>query len=651
MKKKNLILLTALLALAGLLYLPGLDGGLLFDDRINLEPLALWNNGEISWQEVAFGNSSGPLGRPVSMISFLLNIAITGDSVIGLKAGNLLLHLLTGVLLFWFMHALVIRDQNLVNHYSWAPLALTAVWLLHPMMVGTVLYVVQRMAILSAFFTLATLLAFIHGRSKIEIGSWRTGSAWLFIAVPLLTVLAALSKENGLLALLLCGVIEWVYFMPQNAARRPTAARLFVLLFIGLPLAGALLLLLLQPGFYFDGYANRPFEPLERVLTQTRVLFDYVGKLLIPVGSTFSLLRDDYQISNNLFSPLTTLFSVLGWVFLVTMAILLRRRVPGFSAGIGIFLVGHGMESTIFPLLIYFEHRNYLPAIGIILSVAALLAAAGHYLRTKLEHPRRVLQIGIFGLLIALAVATFARATVWSSNEALIRESLENYPSSVHLLMELQHILMTKSNPDVGSARELSRQLLRQERPSTQLIGMLNLIRIDCLVDGETSPPLVKRAFEIQPETVQADLFTTFDALGNVLIEKPCVNLTAEQLADEIVEMVEQQALPSTLIQLWRLRFLGAKLYYSEGKLSEAYSQARAAWSGSGNSPTIGLMVLGLQINLDMLESASQLYGELEKEIKPSNYRGRSLLEQYGNELDRKLLHNGKSRADKFSEL
>lgn len=646
---RNIILLIALSAIAGTLYLPGLSGGLIFDDRPNLEPLYLWLTGEISWQQVLLGNSSGPLGRPVSMASFLVNIKIAGDSVTALKAGNLLLHLSTGLALYAFLRGIIVRDRHLAAHHSWIPLALTAVWLLHPMMVGTVLYVVQRMAILSAFFVLAALTAFVYGRHRIESGQLLSGSVWLFIGVPALTLFAALSKENGLLAPLLCGVIEWVYFAPGRAGRRAFPARAFTFVFIAIPMTAAALLLLFEPGFYLDGYDNRPFSPVERILTQSRVLFDYTGNLLLPAGPTFSLLRDDYQISSGLFSPATTLFATVGWLLLGFMAIALRMRLPGFSAGISIFLVGHMMESTIFPLLIYFEHRNYLPSIGIFLAVSSLLAASANRLQTKLEHPRRIVRFGLAGLLIVLAAGTFARATVWASNETLVRQALAKHPSSVHLLMELQHIQMTKPNPDVLSARQLSRKLLDHELPSTQLIGMLNLVRIDCVVDGETDGSDLDRAFEIQPEIIQADLLTTFEALGSVIRQESCTSLPPERMADGIVKILEQNPLPETLAQKWRLRFLAAKLYYSGEKALKAYSQAHRAWIDSGNSPAVGLMLLGLQINLDMLDSASALSQKLDELIAPSDYFGRSYLERYRDDLNRRLFNIGNSNVGKLN--
>ena len=302
-------MLVALLA-----YWPGLSGALIFDDLANLEPLRLWLADEVSWQHVLFGNESGPLGRPLSMASFLANVSITGDSVWWLKFGNLALHLITGGVLFAFFSALAPRDPQLRQYAYWVPGVLAALWLLHPFMVGTVQYVVQRMAILSALFMIATILAYLHGRTRIEQGRTASGMLWLFLGVPILTALAALSKENGLLAPLLCGVLEWAYFAPRTGASRPRQVQLFLAAFIAAPLLAALTLLILNPEFYFAGYANRPFGPIERVLTQSRILFDYLGNIVLPNANDFSLFKDNYKVSTGVFSPPTTGLAIVAWL-------------------------------------------------------------------------------------------------------------------------------------------------------------------------------------------------------------------------------------------------------------------------------------------------------------------------------------------------
>src|SRR5690606_10603290 len=155
------------------------------------------------------------------------------------------------------------------------------------------------------------------------------------------------------------------------------------------------------------------FTLLERALTQPRVLFDYVSSLLLPWGPRLSLFRDDYPLSTGLLSPVSTALALAGWIALIGAAIALRKRIPAFSVGLGIFLVGHSLESSVFLLLIYFERRTYLPAVGLLWAAAGLAVAAGNRLARHMHRPHLVFGGATLLLVLAFAIATHARATVW----------------------------------------------------------------------------------------------------------------------------------------------------------------------------------------------------------------------------------------------
>lgn len=642
-------LLTALLLLTALVYWPGLGGGLLFDDRANLEPLRLWQAGDIGWRQVVLDNNSGPLGRPVAMLSLLLNVAISGDGVWGLKLGNLLLHLLTGVVLWMLLLRLATRDccmavsmevgmaDSKVRHSLWLALAVTAVWLLHPLLVSTVLYVVQRMAMLSALFMLLAMLAYVHGRQQVNNGHIRSGMLWLFVVVPLLTALATFSKENGLLAPYLCLVLEWVYFIPASGEHRPLAVRWFIGLAAGLALLAAMLVLLLAPELVFSGYANRPFTVMQRLLTEGRVLFDYIGNILLPSGPHLSLFRDDYVISTDLLTPITTLFAWLGWLLLIGLAVAGRRRIPGFTAGIGIFLVGHAMESGLFPLLIYFEHRNYLPAIGILWALAALLLTGWRRLAAHIDNPRLLVGIGLSALLAVLALATHARARIWHSSELMLEQSLRYYPDSRHLRMELASVEMNKPFPDVAAAKRHIKHLLTLERTSTQFIGGVDLLMLDCQTRQQTTETDVVRAFSIQPDTIEADVLHAVEVLANTIQNQACANLPPTRLADGLVQVLDQSALPPDGLTIWRLRFLAAKLYAADSNLVSAFKQAEQAWPASGADLPVGMLLANLQINLGLYDRAEKLLDEIDQRMAETDQEGQKLLSDYRQELNKRF--------------
>ncbi len=89
----------------------------------------------------------------------------------------------------------------------------------------------------------------------------------------------------------------------------------------------------------------RPFSPMERLLTQGRVLFFYVSLLLYPIPSRLTLLHD-IDISRTLFDPWTTLAAIVGIVLCLLFAALKARKYPLLSFAILFFILNHLVEGT-----------------------------------------------------------------------------------------------------------------------------------------------------------------------------------------------------------------------------------------------------------------------------------------------------------------
>lgn len=626
--RTSLAILSGVLLVAFVIYYPGIAGDFIYDDTTNLVSVKAWVDGETSWRQAVFSNASGPFGRPVSMASFAANAALTGMSAPGFKLGNLLIHLLTGFAAFALFFALARRDSALSSHSGFVALAVTAVWLLHPMMVGTVLYVVQRMAMLSALFMIVAMVVYIHGRSRIEIGRTRSGSLMLFVGVPVFTALAALSKENGLLAPLLCAVIELVYFVPKSG-RRPWQARAFLVAGAGLPLFAGFAILALKPELLLAGYINRPFDAVERLLTQGRVLFDYVGGLLLPAGPSFSLYRDDYAISTGIFSPASTLFAWIGWSAVVAMVFRLRKKLPGFSAGMGLFLVGHAMESSIIPLMIYFEHRNYLPAIGLFWAMASVVAWIGARASGMVRRPRLIAGLAFCVLLTALAAATWARANVWQSHEVLVQQALRYYPDSRAARMQMANIEMNRPAPRPDTARKHYAYLLDLERPSSRLIGGLGILAVDCFIDRKTTAAARKAAFSTEPESLESEVVDALEALVVIAIQRPCEGLEAKKFAIELGSLLDNSQLPDTSRSIWQLRYRVAELFLAAGEQRKALSQALKSWDSGAASWPVGIMVVDLLFELDQISQANAVLIEVEESLPRFSSEGQAFVEQY----------------------
>jgi hypothetical protein len=352
------------------IYWQGIGGGFFFDDEANIlhiERLRLVDLSLPALCEAWQSGISGPSGRPIVQLSFALNHYFSGGfAPFAFKATNLAIHLLTGILIFLAARRLLVVPT--------VAAAATALWLLHPIQLTSVLYVVQRMSSLSAFFLLAGFLLHMLGRER------GGGSGWLMLLAGWLVCwpLSFFSKETGVLFPLF--VLAWELIVRRSQVGRLDRFARVLSSVIGAGIAAAAVYLLLPAGqWLWAGYEMRSFSPGERLLTEGRVLWFYLDLLLFPRLEAFGLYHDDIQLSTDIFSPWTTLPAWLGLIGFAWLAWRARRRAPLLSFGIAWFLIGHVLESTVLPLEIAHEHRNYLPSFGIALIGAwALSRTAAH---------------------------------------------------------------------------------------------------------------------------------------------------------------------------------------------------------------------------------------------------------------------------------
>ncbi len=344
------------------IYWQGLQGIFLLDDDANLKYLTDVANETSNILFFTLEGLSSQLGRPLSLLTFALQANDWPLNPFGFKYVNLMIHLLNGCFVFWLILILT-RIMALPEKRSLLlALLTTIVWLLHPLQVSTVLYVVQRMTQLSALFTLAGLLVYLHGRQQIAQDKLKSGFLWISIGVAVGGILATLSKENGILLVLYIIVLEVTIL---RALPKPRYWPIWSGIFLYLPL----ILLAFYLTFHFEGllqsYATRPFTMGERMLTQASILIDYLAKILLLRPYGFSLFHDDYPISHSLLTT-PTLIAVSFIIVMFAIGIWVRRLWPVLAFGILWFFAGHILESSFIGLMLYFEHRNYLPMLGII---------------------------------------------------------------------------------------------------------------------------------------------------------------------------------------------------------------------------------------------------------------------------------------------
>ena len=342
------IALLVLLLITTWIYWPGLSGPFVLDDYENLNPLGA-GAGVMDLQSMltfVFGNHSGPSGRPVAMLSFLIDGQNWPPYVASFKYTNILIHLLCGVVLYWFCIHLFRQCSPAAKNYTWLAFAVSALWLLHPLNVSTTLYVVQRMTQLMTLFALASLLCYVAGRS-LMLSRPRQSLLLLGLCLMPFGLLSVLSKENGALLLLLIVIMESTFFV---AAAKSRWFKTWYWLGVLLPLAIVVAYLLYKIPDASAGYDTRSFTMGERLLTQLRIVSAYISEIMLPNALGAGLFHDDMRVSTSLFRPISTLASALFIGSVLWSGFVLRRKLPVYSFGVLWFFAMQLLESTYMPL-------------------------------------------------------------------------------------------------------------------------------------------------------------------------------------------------------------------------------------------------------------------------------------------------------------
>jgi len=576
------ILLASAVIVTALAYWPGVTGGWVFDDYPNIVDNAAihitpGNSTIAAWVNATLSSPASFLHRPLASITFALNWMAAGGNPWPFKVTNIAIHLVNGVLVFCMLRALLRlvgwrasspssfrndpQDQTRNPDSSFATqtksgipgsaagsaigspgmtsqnegideaaatrlaLIVSAAWMLLPVNLMAVLYVVQRMESLCQIFVLAGLWAYLHGRWMMltarEAQRDRHGLTLAVSGIVFGTVLGLTSKETAVLLPVFAFLAEWIVLrfarvIPDNSRDagytrfvipgRPAGSNPESVLLTpttqsadesdegqatdsGSPLRGVLndkksqpsastgqdkriwtlftvtlfvpavlgFLWLLRGALRAGALAGRDFTLAQRLLTEPRVLVDYLHWTLLPNPMVLSLYHDEIVISTGLLSPWTTLGAMLLLAALIVVAIWLRNRRPLVSLGIGWFFAAQLLTATIIPLELVYEQRMYFASIGVLLAAGALMLG----LRWKIALPL----LRGFVVLVALlwfAVATNLRAQEWSNPLRLAVSEANRHPESARAVYEAGRLLLIASNYQPGKALDGSWKYLRK---------------------------------------------------------------------------------------------------------------------------------------------------------------------------------------------
>lgn len=406
-------------------YANTMDGEFIFDDFQNIVENPNVHMTEINAESLGNSLSGSPTPRPVANLSFALNHYFGGLEVGGYHAVNTIIHMLAGFAVYLLarcLFPLLIKRELTPAEITMMSLGVALVFVAHPIQTQSVTYIVQRMTSLCALFYVSGLLCYIYGREADNEHIKRRVAWWIVAFACWLLALGTKQYAVTLPAAIL--LYEWIARGHKLRLEKNTILALAVclLLVVGV-------ILVFKSGLFFEGgtlhkllikgYDRREFDMTERVLTQARVVMHYIGLSVWPAPSRLVLIYD-YPTSTSLVSPITTLLSMLGIVGMVAVSLLVSRKAPLVAFGVLWFLLHLAVESTIIPLEMVYEHRMYLPIIGL----AMLFVSAVFWLMPK--------RAGAVGALVvvtaALSLATIQRNDTWRTHIGLLEDNAAKHP-------------------------------------------------------------------------------------------------------------------------------------------------------------------------------------------------------------------------------
>ena len=385
-----------------------------------------------------------------------------------------------------------------------------------------------------------------------------------------------------------------------------------------LPLIIGLVWLAMKPAWLMGSYVQRDFVWQERLLTQARALCDYLWKTIAPNSPQMGVYTDDFALSTGLLSPPTTLAAILVLLAISIAAWRLRQRIPALFVGWGIFLAGHAIESSILPLELYFEHRNYLPMVGVLYALIGLIFAAGDRLRAAGLRPGRIGTVLTVVSLAMLALGTHGRARVWSDEQLLAESAIAAHPDSMRA--QLAVVDNSIRRQDFARARQALDELTRSPQSRSRAQGHLNRINLDCATRHTANTNDLASAVRNAPIRISKDEAETFNLLFRNT-QTACTGVSNSALAvaaTRFADRATQQ--PDWFGAKAELRHTAAQFHARAGDWSSALPQARLGWQ-RGMPAAASVVLVQAQLAAGDLAGAEATWREAATRIDPNDPR------------------------------
>lgn len=509
-----------------------------FDDLINLKDLG----GASTWGGLVnfiFGGVAGPTGRPISLITFLADYEAWPNDPWALVQHSLVWHLMNTGLVFILFRALLFTMPGWSARRTLLAACIAAAWMLMPIHASGILMPIQRMTLISGFFVLATLAAFAHLRLGFE---GRKGWAPILLMAVVCgagLVLATYAKESGVLLLAFVPLVEWCFFRSLSSPEPKVVWRLGLwLAFLTVPI----FMLWHLFGAWQDIQTNylhyRGYSLGERLATQVVILWEYLRQIALPRAALLGPYHDGHAVYS--WGQVFPWLALLAWIAVPVTLWRWGRAGSGF-AGIALFavlfyLTAHLLESTVVPLELYFEHRNYVASLGFaavfVLGLDALYRNYG----------KMLIPIALGILLFAQQLLALQQITSLWGNPTLAAELWHRMqPHSTRAVQYLAWLNQLQGDQD-ASLRVLDAFV---ERHPGHVDVQIQSMSLACRTEtaGEQYVRIL-RLLEAAPSLQRpAGITVGLAALGKSVREGECAGVTLEQYQQLLLALLDHPAI------------------------------------------------------------------------------------------------------------
>lgn len=444
------------------------------------------------WAGKVDANDTG-LYRPLTLTTYNLQYAISGDSPAAFHILNILLHALVCLVLFK-MTSLLLGDYRLA-------VIAGLLYAVHPIHSEAVAGIVGRAEILAALFILTSMISYHH---------WRmTGQLKWMLALLLSTFAAITSKEHGFLIPVILVLQEIYYFFTE---KKYTLSDKRKWIAIGSSVILAIVLWAIRSTITGPSVPHEQWLGVaasSRMATSIRIMADYIYLHVWPLHLSADYWTTEEPIVG--FGDTMVILSIVVLAGVLCLGYYIHRKIPVAIWGILFFFL------TLLPVSNFLfaagflkaERILYIPSIGLLITIAALSARLIESGKGKI--PGLVL-LGC--ALLFYSGRTWVRAGDWKNNYTLALATLKTSPESPRF-NNMMGLELRAQKKDQEAMAYFEKAVKSNPNHVSALVNLgMEYANFKRTAEAVT---ILEKAIEIDPNTAMAyvNLMSVYRTLGD----------------------------------------------------------------------------------------------------------------------------------------